>query len=203
MIYKIQAASFLHTLINLPTSKSISNRALLLNALSQNPYPIQNLSNSDDTQTLWKALHSSETNLDIGAAGTSMRFLTAYLAQSVGNWTITGTERMKNRPIAILVNALRALGAETEYLEKDGFPPLCIHGKKLQGGRIALDGSVSSQYISALMMIAPTLENGLELHLEGTVISEPYIRMTIRLMEQFGVHTDWTDRKSTRLNSSH
>ena len=192
MIYIIQATSFLHALINLPASKSISNRVLLLNALAQNSYPVKNLSNSDDTQTLWKALHSSKTNLDIGAAGTSMRFLTAYLAQSAGDWTITGTERMKNRPIAILVNALRALGAEIEYLEKDGFPPLHIHGKKLQGGRIALDGSVSSQYISALMMIAPTLENGLELHLEGAVISEPYIRMTIRLMEQFGVQTDWT-----------
>ena len=192
MIYIIQSASFLHVSSKLPASKSISNRVLLLNALSHNPYPVKNLSNSDDTQTLWKALHTSETNIDIGAAGTSMRFLTAYLAQLAGDWTITGTERMKNRPIAILVNALRALGAEIDYTEKDGFPPLHIHGKKLQGGHIALDGSVSSQYISALMMIAPTLENGLELNLKGSVISEPYIRMTIHLMEQFGVQTDWT-----------
>ncbi|GHT74593.1 3-phosphoshikimate 1-carboxyvinyltransferase [Bacteroidia bacterium] len=198
MIYKIQPPLSLHAFVGLPASKSISNRVLLLNALSRSSYPVENLSTSDDTQTLWKALHSSETHLDVGAAGTSMRFLTAYLAQTTGDWTITGTERMKNRPIAILVNVLRALGADIDYLEKDGFPPLHIRGKKLRGGKISLDGSVSSQYLSALLMIAPTLNNGLELQLEGNIISRPYISMTIRLMEQYGVQTEW-EKQTIRI----
>ncbi|GHT06611.1 3-phosphoshikimate 1-carboxyvinyltransferase [Bacteroidia bacterium] len=149
------------------------------------------MSDSDDTQVLQRALLSSGADFDIGAAGTSMRFLTAYLAQRAGNWTITGTERMKNRPIKLLVEALRLLGAEIGYLEKDGFPPLQIKGKALKGGQITMNGGVSSQYISALMMIAPHLEQGLELHLEGNLISMPYLQMTTCLMEQFGVKVEW------------
>ncbi|MDR0834898.1 MAG: 3-phosphoshikimate 1-carboxyvinyltransferase [Candidatus Symbiothrix sp.] len=212
MIYNIQAPQSIHTSIRLPASKSISNRVLLLNALSGSSYQlpvssyrlpvpgyrlpvitgaIHNLSDSDDTQVLQKALLSSGADFDIGAAGTSMRFLTAYLAQRPGNWTITGTERMKNRPIKLLVEALRSLGAEIDYLEKDGFPPLRITGKTLKGGQITMNGGVSSQYISALMMIAPHLEQGLELRLTGDLISMPYLQLTTRLMQQFGVAVDW------------
>ncbi|MDR1369044.1 MAG: 3-phosphoshikimate 1-carboxyvinyltransferase, partial [Dysgonamonadaceae bacterium] len=168
--------------IQLPASKSISNRALILSALSGNKYPIGNLSDSDDTKVMLTAFSSGKNNIDIGAAGTSMRFLTAYLAQKEGIWTITGSERMKNRPIRILVDALRQLGANIEYLEKEGFPPLKINGRKLFGGEITLDGTVSSQYISALMMIAPHLWKGLALTLNGNVVSLPYIRMTAQMM---------------------
>ncbi len=177
--------------IQLPASKSISNRALILNALSNHACNIRNLSDCDDTQVMQQAFTSGKNNIDIRAAGTSMRFLTAYLAQKEGEWVITGSERMKNRPIRILVEALNKLGANIEYLEKTGFPPLKISGKKLQGGNIILDGSVSSQFISALMMIAPSMQEGLTLNLTGEIISKPYIRMTIRMMRDFGIHTDW------------
>lgn len=198
MIYKIGAPRVIETTVRLPASKSISNRVLVLNALVSNAgaglprHSLTNLSDSDDTRVLQRALLSSGADFDIGAAGTSMRFLTAYLAQQTGRWTITGTERMKNRPIALLVDALRTLGADIRYLEKDGFPPLLINGKTLRGGQITMNGGVSSQYISALMMIAPLLEEGLELHLEGNLISLPYLRMTTRLMEQFGAVVEWS-----------
>ncbi|GHS97835.1 3-phosphoshikimate 1-carboxyvinyltransferase [Bacteroidia bacterium] len=191
MIYKIQASHSIHTSINLPASKSISNRALILNALAKSSYPVENRSDSDDTRVLFNALQSSGPDFDIGAAGTSMRFLTAYLSQLEGNWTITGSERMKNRPIGILVDALRSIGAEIEYEDKEGFPPLHIRGKKLKGGKITLNGGVSSQYISALMMIAPCLKQGLKICLEGNIISKPYIQMTKGLMEIFGVNVFW------------
>ncbi|RHJ92119.1 3-phosphoshikimate 1-carboxyvinyltransferase [Parabacteroides bouchesdurhonensis] len=177
--------------IQLPASKSVSNRALILNALSYSPYDIQNLSDCDDTEVMTKALNSNEQNFDIKAAGTAMRFLTAFLSKVVGEWTITGTERMKNRPIKILVDALNSLGARIEYIEKEGYPPLRIFGSALQGGEISLAGGVSSQYISALLMIAPLMENGLTLHLEGNIISRPYIDLTLQLMKQFGVKADW------------
>jgi 3-phosphoshikimate 1-carboxyvinyltransferase len=191
MIYTVQAPLHINSSIQLPASKSISNRVLILNALSKSIEPIENLSDSDDTKVMLKAFESENPNFDIGAAGTSMRFLTAYLSQLEGNRTITGTERMKNRPIKILVDALRETGAEIEYMEKEGFPPLRIHGKKLKGGSICLNGSVSSQYISALMMIAPYMQQGLCIRLEGNIISKPYIEMTIRLMQTFGVETAW------------
>jgi len=190
MIYTIKPPASIHAKIRLPASKSISNRILILNALSKSGYPIGNLSDSDDTQVLIKALLSLQagnTALDIGAAGTSMRFLTAYLAQSEGIWTITGTERMKNRPIRILVDSLRKIGGKIEYMEKEEFPPLKIYGKKLSGGAIRLNGGVSSQYLSALMMIAPLTQQGLDIQLEGNIISRPYIDMTARLMQTFGV----------------
>jgi 3-phosphoshikimate 1-carboxyvinyltransferase len=191
MKYKIQAPACINASIRLPASKSISNRVLILNALSKNRCPVENLSDSDDTKVLLEALQSSGQDFDIGAAGTSMRFLTAYLSQRNGTWSITGTERMKNRPIRILVNALRELGAEISYPAKEGFPPLSIQGKSLAGGSVSMSGEVSSQYISALMMIAPTMKKGLTLHLEGNVISMPYIQMTVRLMEAFGIRTIW------------
>jgi 3-phosphoshikimate 1-carboxyvinyltransferase len=191
MIYKIQAPAQIRAAIQLPASKSISNRVLILNALSRSPYPVENLSDSDDTAVLLQALQSPGPDFDIGAAGTSMRFLTAYLSQTEGDWHITGSERMKNRPIGILTDALRQSGASIEYLEKEGFPPLQIHGRKLHGGFLALNGGISSQYISALMMIAPCMEQGLNIRLEGGIISKPYLRMTLRLMEMFGIRAEW------------
>ena len=181
------------TSVQLPASKSISNRVLILNALSYSSYEIQNLSDSDDTKVLLNALASNNHDFDIGAAGTSMRFLTAFLSKVVGEWTITGTERMKKRPIKILVDALNALGARIEYMEKEGYPPLRIYGSSLQGGEITLSGGVSSQYISALLMIAPLMENGLILHLEGNIISKPYIHQTLQLMKQYGVNAIWNN----------
>jgi len=194
-VYKsIMTTKFLHIQpkeinlqINLPSSKSISNRALILNALAYSPYDIQNLSDCDDTRVTVKALDSNDTIFDIGAAGTAMRFLTAFLSKTVGEWVITGSERMKNRPIKLLVDALTTLGARIEYVEKEGFPPLRIFGSAMMGGEISLNGGVSSQYISALMMIAPYMQNGLVIKLEGNVISVPYIQMTMTMMKEFGV----------------
>ena len=192
MNYVIHApAASWKTSVQLPASKSICNRALILNALSYSPYEIQNLSDCDDTDVMVKALNSNDSHFDVKAAGTAMRFLTAFLSKVLGEWTITGTERMKNRPIRILVDALNAVGAKIEYLEKEGFPPLRIMGSALQGGEISLDGGVSSQYISALLMIAPLMEKGLTLHLQGKVISKPYIHLTLQLMKQYGVESEW------------
>lgn len=177
--------------VRLPASKSISNRALILNALSYSSYEVENLSDCDDTQRMIEALTSNDRDFNIGAAGTTMRFLTAFLSKVAGEWTLTGTERMKNRPIKVLVDALNHIGARIEYMEKEGYPPLRIFGSALQGGEVSLAGNVSSQYISALLMIAPLTEKGLTLHLEGEVVSQPYIRLTLGLMEQFGVRAVW------------
>ena len=187
MDYLIKAPAKLEATVCLPASKSISNRILFLNAVSKIPQEIRNLSDCDDTNVMLHALQSQQPEIDIQAAGTAMRFLTAYLAGKQGQWTITGTERMKNRPIKILVDALNALGAQIEYMEKEGFPPLRINGRTLEGGEVSLDGGVSSQYISALLMAAPCMVNGLRLNLTGNSISRPYIQLTIRLMKEFGV----------------
>ncbi len=191
MNYLIKGPALLKASVQLPASKSISNRALILNALSYSPYEILNLSDCDDTEVMVKALNSNARDFDIKAAGTAMRFLTAFLSKVVGEWTITGTERMKNRPIKILVDALNALGGKVEYMDREGYPPLRIFGSALQGGEISLSGGVSSQYISALLMIAPLMENGLTLSLEGNIISKPYIHLTLQLMELFGVKAEW------------
>lgn len=210
-MYKITAPQHIQTTIELTSSKSISNRVLILNALSNSPYPIERLSDSDDTRVMEQAFRlidevsspDSIPVIDVGAAGTSMRFLTAYLSQQEGEWLITGTERMKNRPIRILVNALLQAGAEVRYLDKSGFPPLQIRGKKLRGGSIFLDGSISSQYISALMMIAPCMKKGLTLHLEGNITSTPYIRMTLGLMEKFGIRVNYIGNTISILPQSY
>jgi 3-phosphoshikimate 1-carboxyvinyltransferase len=173
--------------IKLPASKSISNRALILNALAYSPYDIENLSDCDDTNVTVEALDSNDTTFNIGAAGTAMRFLTAFLAKTVGEWVITGSERMKQRPIRLLVDALNSLGAKIEYVENEGFPPLKIYGSAITGGEIKLNGGVSSQYISALMMIAPYMQQGLKIRLEGNIISAPYIQMTMGMMKAYGV----------------
>jgi 3-phosphoshikimate 1-carboxyvinyltransferase len=177
--------------ITLPASKSISNRALIINALAYSPYEIENLSDCDDTNAMIRALDSNNTTFDIGAAGTAMRFLTAFLSKTVGEWVITGSNRMKERPIKLLVEALNTLGARIKYIENEGFPPLRIYGSALTGGEIRLNGGVSSQYISALMMIAPYMQKGLKIILEGNVISVPYILMTLKMMRDFGVEASF------------
>ncbi len=177
--------------IVLPGSKSVANRALIIHALSYSPYEIENLSDSDDVRVMNEVINSNSNVFDIGHAGTAMRFLTAFLAQIMGEWILTGSERMKQRPIGILVDALNKLGARVEYLENEGFPPLKIVGSHLTGCVLELDGSVSSQYISALLMIAPTVEGGLTLRLKNKITSRPYIDMTLKLMEQFGVQSVW------------
>jgi 3-phosphoshikimate 1-carboxyvinyltransferase len=197
MKYTLTPPAQLNGNIKLPASKSISNRALILNALAYSDRPIDNLSDCDDTSVLVKALDSDNNTFDVGAAGTSMRFLTAFLSKIVGEWTITGSERMKQRPIKLLVDALNSLGAKIEYVEKEGFPPLRIFGSALKGGAIELDGGVSSQYISALMMIAPTMQEGLKLTLTGNIISMPYINLTLQMMEEFGVKAYWKENTIT------
>jgi 3-phosphoshikimate 1-carboxyvinyltransferase len=183
--------------INLPSSKSISNRALIINALSYSPYPLLNLSDSDDTKVLSAALNSNNNKFDIGHAGTAMRFLTAFLAKIVGEWEVTGSERMQQRPISILVDALKSLGAQIEYTKNEGFPPLKIFGSRLIGKTIELDGSVSSQYISALLLIAPSIENGLTLKLKGEITSRSYIELTLKLMAKFGIQYHWEENNIT------
>jgi len=178
--------------INLPSSKSISNRLLIIKALCKEGFEIKNLSDSDDTISLQKALVNDTETIDVGAAGTTFRFLTAYLSTQVGKeFILTGTDRMKERSVKELVGALQSLGAEIEYAEKEGFPPLRIKGINLKGGEITIDGTISSQFISALLLIAPTLKNGLNLKIEGEIVSKPYIKMTLKLMQEFGGESSW------------
>jgi 3-phosphoshikimate 1-carboxyvinyltransferase len=170
---------------------------LIINALADGKLTPDNLSDCDDTRVMVKALNHERVGvIDIMAAGTAMRFLTAYLSVTSGTHIITGTERMRQRPIRILVDALRELGAEIEYVENDGYPPLRITGKALTGQTIRLKGDISSQYISALLMIAPTLQHGLRLFLIGEVISRPYINLTLQLMAAFGVQAVWDSENS-------
>lgn len=183
--------------IQLPSSKSISNRVLIINALSGNSELPLNVSDCDDTNVMIQWLASKPHTVDIGAAGTAMRFSTALLAVSEGEHVITGSPRMKQRPVAVLVDALRSIGADISYMENDGFPPLRIQGNPaLRGGEITLRGDVSSQYISALLMIGPYLQNGLKLNLTGDIISRAYIDMTIDLMTEFGADVEWADDSS-------
>ncbi len=176
-------------------SKSESNRALILQAL----YPViqlENLSNSDDTRVLQEALKKNSGTIDIHHAGTAMRFLTAYFAAKEGaNVLLTGSKRMKERPIELLVNALRKLGAQIDYAEKEGFPPLQIKGSRFSENSVALKANISSQYISALMLIAPSLPEGLEIILEGPVTSTPYINMTLELLRYFGFKAQFDGQK--------
>ena len=190
--YRLTAPRQLNQTICLPASKSISNRALIIYALSGGSQMPQNLSDCDDTEVIIHALRFMPTEIDIKAAGTAMRFMTAYLSVMKGTHTLTGTERMKHRPIGILVNALKALGADIKYAGTDGYPPLQITGKTLKGGLLSIPGNVSSQYISALLMIGPMLKNGLTLQLTGDIISRPYIDLTLWTMGEFGADAEWT-----------
>ena len=188
----------LNASLALPTSKSLCARALVVNHLCEQPVHLEGLSDCDDTQAILQgleALRNSEDaplRVDIGAAGTAMRFLTALFAATPQlDVVITGSQRMQERPIGALVTALQAAGADISYVEKKGYPPLHIRGKQLEGGTLTLPSNISSQYVSALLMIAPTMRHGLQLELVGKVASAPYIRMTMQVMKAFGVEVKW------------
>ena len=192
MQYNITAPAKLNANITLPASKSISNRALIIYALSGGQLMPRNLSDCDDTDVIIRAIKYMPEVIDIKAAGTAMRFMTAYLSVMRGTHVITGTERMKHRPIRVLVDALRMLGAQIEYVVEEGFPPLRITGRKLTGGPLTVAGDISSQYISALLMIGPVLEDGLELRLTDDIISRPYIDLTLWMMREYGADAEWS-----------
>lgn len=188
----------LNASLALPTSKSLCARALVVNHLCEHPVHLEGLSDCDDTQAIRQGLEAlrnsgdAPLHVNIGAAGTAMRFLTALFAATPQlDVVITGSQRMKERPIGALITALQAAGADISYVEKEGYPPLRIHGKQLEGGKIALPSNISSQYVSALLMIAPTMRDGLHLELVGKVASAPYIRMTMQVMKAFGVEAKW------------
>ena len=186
------AGGLLRGHLRLTGSKSIANRALLIRALTPGGFSIERLAAADDTVRMQKLLESDDEVLDCGPAGTTYRFLTGYLCRRQGTQLLTGSQRMKERPIGILVDALRSLGADIEYAEKEGYPPLRIGYSALdKSDRISIAADTSSQYISSLLMLAPTLPTGLKLTLEGEIVSMPYIRMTLALMEHFGVHHHW------------
>lgn len=184
--------------IILSGSKSISNRVLMIQALCEEQFQIDNLSDSDDTQTLQKLLSTEDYILDAHHAGTTFRFLTSYLASKKGENILTGSDRMQERPIKALSEALSFMGAEISYLKNDGFPPLKI-GSPIRDldSKIELSADISSQYISSLLLIAPTLTNGLELTLTGEVVSRPYLEMTLKIMEYFGVNHIWDHQTIT------
>ena len=184
----------LNGVIELTSSKSISNRVLIIRALSELDFEIDNLAEAKDTKTLIKLLSTNDiTNFDVGHAGTVMRFLTAFLSMKKGEFVLTGSERMQQRPIQILVDALRTLGAEIEYQNNEGYPPLKIKVGKLTGGEIKIDASISSQYISALMLIAPYMQNGLKIVFEGKLTSKPYLEMTAQIIQYFGAELIWQE----------
>jgi 3-phosphoshikimate 1-carboxyvinyltransferase len=181
------------TFRSLPASKSLSNRVLIIRALCEERFKIRNLSEGDDTKALKSALDNlSAEEFDLGAAGTAMRFLTALFSQMPGERILTGSERMKQRPIQELVNILRELGAQIEYTESEGYPPLKLIGSNLKAKPISIKGNISSQYISALLMIAPYLEEMFNLTIKDKILSKDYIWMTIKLMQEFGIECKWT-----------
>ncbi len=199
MPYRIQAPDkSIEGQIHLPGSKSIANRLLLMRALSGQSFPLINLPGCDDTLLMTRLLDTISHSvkgaatrdpviLDCGNTGTALRFLLPYLCLLPGRWILTGTERMKQRPMGSLVHAMRSLGARVAFIEKEGFPPVQIHGRLLEGGSVSLDPSESSQFVSALLMIAPILDKGMELRLSKTPVSEPYIDLTLDLMHQLGI----------------
>lgn len=190
---------FLEARVTLPLSKSMSARAIIISALTPGAPLPSPVAECDDTAALLDALACPDaTEVNVGAAGTTMRFLTAYYASRPGRTvTLDGSERMRRRPIGPLVDALRSAGAQIEYAGEDGFPPLRIKGTRLHGGDISIDASVSSQFVSALLMVAPTMTEGLRLTLNGNVTSRPYIRMTLDMMEEWGVEGYLTDNVVT------
>ena len=194
MYHHITAPSQLNQTIKLPASKSISNRVLVIYALSGSKILPDNLSDCDDTEVIMAALQHNPYEIDIKAAGTAMRFMTAFLSVKDGEeHVLTGTERMRHRPIGILVDALRRLGADISYIGEEGFPPLRIRGHSLEGGLLEIPGNISSQFISALLLIGPVMRNGLTLRLTGDVISRPYIDLTLWTMREFGADAEWSD----------
>lgn len=197
MRIEVTATEKLRGRIVLPSSKSISNRALAISSLAGGDTMVENVSDCDDTRVMQAWLRERSHTIDIGAAGTAMRFSTALLAVSEGTHIITGSDRMKNRPIGILVDALRQLGAQIDYVEREGFPPLRITGNpQMIGGKVCLSGGVSSQYISALLMISPLFSNGLEMCLIDNIVSRPYIDMTLAVMQSYGAKAGWKNAQT-------
>ena len=208
----LSAQKHLNCTIKLTGSKSESNRALIMEALSEGAVQVLNVSEAADTVTLKNILHTATNKpltdqpreVNIGPAGTAMRFLSAYFTLQKGNVILTGSERMKQRPIGILVDALKSLGADIEYAEKEGFPPLNIRGPLRQKtDQIKIKGDISSQYISALLLIAPKLEQGLKLIIDGELTSKPYVEMTLAMMEQAGIRHSWTENEITISNQAY
>tara|TARA_B100000902_G_C27321177_1_gene924605 strand:- start:1717 stop:2880 length:1164 start_codon:yes stop_codon:yes gene_type:complete len=178
--------------INIPGSKSISNRVLIIRALCKTKFNIENLSDSDDTNVLKNNLNNKKKHINIGASGTALRFLTSYLATQEGiNCILSGSERIQERPIKELVNTLNKLGADICYVNQNKYAPLKISGKKLKGGEINIKGDISSQFISSILLIAPTLEKGIKLNIIGKIVSKPYIDMTLSIMKGFGINYSW------------
>lgn len=196
MNYKLHFSSnVLKGEVTLAGSKSISNRVLIIQALCNADFKIDALANANDTELLAHLLKSNDEVLDAGPAGTTFRFMTAYLTLFGGNRILTGSKRMKQRPIKVLVDACRSLGATIHYLENDGFPPLNIVSGTISGNKqLAIPANTSSQYISALLLIAPILSGGLSLELTGKIVSRPYIEMTLGLMQHFGVSHTWENQ---------
>lgn len=186
--------NFKDSTVRLPGSKSESNRALIIQALRRDDIKIHNLSESDDTKLLKNALASNADTVNVMNAGTAMRFLIAYYAATGKNIIITGNERMTQRPVKPLVDALQFLGANIEYLHVNGYPPIKINGLKssLTGGKVKVAANISSQFISALLMIAPVLKGGISIELDGNIASKTYIEMTLSIMKQFGIDHEWT-----------
>ena len=190
--------------IDLPSSKSISNRLLIIKALCKEKFLIKNLSESDDTILLKNALNSKEKTINVSHAGTSFRFLTSFLSIQKGKeFILNGSDRMKERPIKELVNSLQELGVKIEYLEKEDFPPLKIIGTEIDGGEIEIDGTISSQFISSLLLIAPNLRNGLILKIKGELVSKSYVLMTLKLMGEFGINWTWNKEVITILKQEY
>ncbi len=190
------ASSSLNTSIQLPGSKSESNRVLVIRSLSEQNFEIRNLSEAQDTITLNALITQLPAELNVGPAGTAMRFLAARLALIEGEtYLLTGSDRMLQRPIGILVDALRQIGADIDYAGENGFPPLLIKGKKLAGGALVLDGSISSQFITALALIAPQLPEGLVMSFKNELISKPYLLMTLDIMAHFRVKHFWENNQ--------
>ena len=190
--------------IDLPSSKSISNRLLIIKALCKEKFLIENLSNSDDTILLKNGLKSKEQTINVSHAGTSFRFLTSFLSIQKGKeFILNGSDRIKERPIKELVNSLQELGVKIKYLEKKDFPPLKITGTEIDGGKREIDGTISSQFISSLLLIAPNLRNGLTLKIKGELVSKPYVLMTLKLMGEFGINWTWKKDKITILKQEY
>jgi 3-phosphoshikimate 1-carboxyvinyltransferase len=192
-----RASNLIPTTIHLPGSKSISNRILIIKALSGLNFEIKNISDSDDTKHLQDALGSYKTSpiMNVGHAGTDMRFLTAFLSLKNGNYELTGSERLQQRPVKDLVEVLQVLGADISYKHKAGYPPLLINGKQLNGGNVEISGGVSSQFITALLLVAPYFTDGLELTITSELVSKPYVNMTVELMKEFGAIINWHGNK--------
>ncbi len=190
--------------IKLEGSKSISNRALIIRALTEEKFSINNLSPSEDTSVLIKALSENSDEINVGHAGTSFRFLTAYLSLTNKSTLLTGSDRMKERPIGPLVDALNSLGANIAYAEKEGFPPLKIKASNREWkSEVTMPASISSQYISALCLIAPRLKNGLIINLEGDLVSRPYIQMTLDIMSHFGIESEFQESQIIIKNQAY